>query len=63
MVIPGGRGAIVKKIDVTSAPVSNGSRYPRPFVEPCLNKLRRRLSVAAGLKEIGINLLELGPGA
>ena len=53
----------MKKIDVTSAPVSNGSRYPRPFVEPCLNKFRRRLSVAAGLKKVGINLLELGPGA
>jgi uncharacterized cupin superfamily protein len=53
----------VKKIDVTSVPVSAGSRYPQPFAEPCLNKLRRRLSVAAGLKRIGINLLELGPGA
>ena len=53
----------MKKIDLTSAPLSEGSRYPEPFAEPCLNKLRRRLSVAAGLKRIGVNLLELGPGA
>jgi uncharacterized cupin superfamily protein len=53
----------VKKIDVMSTPVASGSRYPQPFAEPCSNKLRRRLSVAAGLKRIGINLLELGPGA
>lgn len=53
----------MKKIDVTSAPLSKGSRYPQPFAAPCLNKLRRRLSVAAGLRRIGINLLELGPGA
>jgi uncharacterized cupin superfamily protein len=52
-----------KKIDIGSAPVSTGSRYPEPFDAPCLNKTRRRLAVAAGLKRIGINLLELAPGA
>lgn len=53
----------MKKIDIQSAPVSTGSRYPEPFDRPCRNKLRRRLAVAAGLKHIGINLLELDPGA
>jgi uncharacterized cupin superfamily protein len=53
----------MKKIDIRSAPVSAGSRYPKPFDEPCRNKVRRRLAVAAGLKQIGINLLELDPGA
>ena len=52
-----------KKIDIERAPISAGSRYPRPFDGPCQNKLRRRLAVAAGLKQIGINLLELPPGA
>jgi uncharacterized cupin superfamily protein len=52
-----------KKIDIERAPISAGSRYPRPFDRPCQNKLRRRLAVAAGLKQIGINLLELAPGA
>ena len=53
----------MKKIDVQGAPVSAGSRYPKPFDRPCQDKLRRRLAVAAGLKHIGINLLELDPGA
>jgi uncharacterized cupin superfamily protein len=55
--------ASMKKIDIQNAPISSGSRYPKPFDAPCQDKLRRRLSVAAGLKQIGINLLELAPGA
>jgi len=54
---------MTKKIDIASAPVSAGSRYPQPFDVPCRNKTRRRLAVAAGLKQVGINLLELNPGA
>jgi uncharacterized cupin superfamily protein len=53
----------MKKIDIQNAPVSAGSRYPEPFGAPCQDKIRRRLAVAAGLKQIGINLLELAPGA
>jgi uncharacterized cupin superfamily protein len=53
----------MKKIDVAAAPISAGSRYPEPFAAPCRDKLRRRLAIAAGLKQIGINLLELDPGA
>src|SRR3569833_1129235 len=52
-----------KKIEIERAPISAGSRYPHPFDGPCRNKLRRRLGLAAGLKQIGINLLELSPGA
>jgi uncharacterized cupin superfamily protein len=52
-----------KKIDIQSAPISAGSRYPGPFAAPCQNKIRHRLALAAGLKQIGINLLELDPGA
>jgi uncharacterized cupin superfamily protein len=52
-----------KKIDIQNAPISSGSRYPEPFAAPCQDKIRRRLTVAAGLKHIGINLLELAPGA
>jgi uncharacterized cupin superfamily protein len=51
------------KIDVQNAPISKGSRYPDPFAAPCQDKFRRRLAAAAGLKHIGINLLELAPGA
>ena len=53
----------MSKIDIQSAPISAGSRYPEPFAAPCQDKIRRRLAVAAGLKHIGINLLELAPGA
>jgi len=53
----------MKKIDIASAPISAGSRYPKPFDAPCQDKIRHRLAVAAGLKQIGINLLELEPGA
>jgi uncharacterized cupin superfamily protein len=53
----------MKKIDIERAPISAGSRYPEPFAAPCRNKTRHRLAVAAGLKQIGINLLELQPGA
>lgn len=52
----------MSKIDIANALISSGSRYPKPFDEPCRNKVRRRLAAAAGLKTIGINLLELEPG-
>lgn len=53
----------MKKIDIASAPVSSGSRYPKAFDAPCRNKVRHRLAVTAGLKHIGINLLVLEAGA
>lgn len=52
-----------RKIDIEKAPVSSGSRYPEPFAAPCQDKMRHRLASAAGLQQIGINLLELAPGA
>jgi uncharacterized cupin superfamily protein len=51
------------KIDVAKARARAGSRYPKPFDERCRNKTRRRLGQAAGLTQLGVNLLELGPGA
>jgi len=41
------------KIDVASARARAGSRYPKPFDEPCQNKTRRRLGLAAGLTQFG----------
>ncbi len=52
-----------RKIDIERAPISSGSRYPKPFDAPCQNKFRRRLSVAAGFGNLGVNLLHLEPGA
>ena len=54
---------MTKKIDIANARISAGSRYPAPFDEPCRDKTRHHLGAAAGLKTIGINLLELNPGA
>jgi uncharacterized cupin superfamily protein len=51
------------KIDVGKTPQRTGSRYPKPFDEPCQNKTRRRLGAAAGLTQFGVNRLELEPGA
>ncbi|MGA7866215.1 MAG: cupin domain-containing protein, partial [Stellaceae bacterium] len=51
------------KIDVAKARARSGSRYPRPFDEPCRKKTRRRLGQAGGLTQFGVNLLELDPGA
>jgi uncharacterized cupin superfamily protein len=53
----------VKKIDLETTPISAGSRYPDPFAAQCQNKRRRKLAVAAGLQQIGINILELESGA
>jgi len=50
------------KINIAKARARIGSRYPKPFDEPCRNKTRRRLGHAAGLTQFGVNLLELGPG-
>ncbi len=52
-----------KKIDVDSAPVTAGSRYPPPYGEPCRARVRTRLGDAAGLTQFGVNLLRLPPGA
>jgi uncharacterized cupin superfamily protein len=51
------------KVDIGKAPTRAGSRYPKPFDEPCADKIRRRLGAAAGLAQFGVNLLELAPGA
>jgi len=51
------------KLDVDAAPISAGSHYPEPFNDRCREIVRRRLAKAAGLKQIGVNLLELPPGA
>src|ERR1700733_637938 len=53
----------MKKLDLEQARASAGSKYPKPFDQPCQDKVRYRLAKAAGLKDIGVNLLRLSPGA
>lgn len=51
------------RIDVSSAPAGSGSRYPSPFDVPCRGRSWRRLGEAAGLTQLGVNLVHLAPGA
>lgn len=50
------------KIDILSVPERKGSGYPKPFNEPCADRIRKRLGDAGGLKDFGINLMRLPPG-
>ena len=50
------------KIDLSAIPVRRGSGYPDPFNEPCVDRTRRRLADAGGLRDFGVNLMTLPPG-
>ena len=51
------------KIDIASVKERKGSDYPSPFDEPCAARERKPLGDAAGLRDFGVNLLRLPPGA
>jgi uncharacterized cupin superfamily protein len=51
------------KIDPTHARSAAGSRYPKPFDEPCMGRTIMQLGQAAGLSQFGVNLLTLNAGA
>jgi len=50
------------KIDIAALPARKGSGYPPPFDAPCAARTRRRLGVAGGLGDFGVNLMTLPPG-
>ena len=52
----------MKKIDLATAPVRNGTKYPPPFDAPCKERQRIRIGAAAGLTQFGVNRLVLPPG-
>jgi uncharacterized cupin superfamily protein len=52
----------VKKIDIKAAESRTGSRYPAPFHETGMDKVRIRLGLAAGLTQFGVNLATIRPG-
>jgi uncharacterized cupin superfamily protein len=52
-----------RKIAIDTATVTTGSRYPKPYDEPCKARVRHRLGDAAGLTQFGVNLLRLPPGS
>src|SRR5580704_18917131 len=51
------------KIDIAKLPVDSRSTYPEPFTRVVAGRSRKRLGVAAGLDQFGVNLTTLKPGA
>lgn len=51
------------KIDPAQALTVKGSRYPKPFDEPCQGRTLVLLAAAGGLTQFGVNLTTLAPGA
>jgi uncharacterized cupin superfamily protein len=51
------------KIDIATVPARPGSGYPSPLDGPCAARTRRRLGVAGGLRDFGVNLMTLPPGS
>lgn len=52
----------MKKVDLNKAPTGKGTRYPAPYDAPCKERHWIMLGAAAGLTEIGLNLVTLEPG-
>jgi uncharacterized cupin superfamily protein len=52
-----------RRIDIAALESIVGTLYPSPFDQPCRARERKKLGDAAGLKQFGINLLTLPPGA
>jgi uncharacterized cupin superfamily protein len=51
------------KIDIASLPVDSRTNYPEPLNQVVVGRSRKRLGVAAGLQQFGVNLTTLKPGA
>ena len=51
------------KIDIAKLPVDTRTQYPPPFDRVVVGRERRRLGIAAGLDQFGVNLTTLKPGA
>jgi len=52
-----------KHIDISALTPVVGTLYPPPFDVPCRGRERTKLGDAAGLKQFGVNLCRLPPGA
>src|SRR6185503_9718369 len=51
------------KIDIDKIPVDTHSGYPEEFRRDIGGRERKRLGIAAGLDQYGVNLCRLKPGA
>jgi uncharacterized cupin superfamily protein len=50
-------------LDPAEVPVQSGSNYPEPYRAAVAGRSRRRLGDALGLRNFGVNLTTLPPGA
>jgi len=50
------------KIDIAAVPKRKGTGYPPPFNALSAERIRQRLGDAGGLKDFGVNLMNLPPG-
>ncbi|MFZ1988574.1 MAG: cupin domain-containing protein, partial [Alphaproteobacteria bacterium] len=50
------------KIDLSKVQRVIGSRYPKPFDEPCAARENLRVGEAAGITQFGVNITTLKPG-
>jgi uncharacterized cupin superfamily protein len=51
------------KIDIAAVPARQGGPYPPQFNAVCAGRVRQRLGDAGGLRDFGVNLMRLPPGA
>ena len=51
------------KIDLAAIPERRGTGYPPRFNTMSVDRVRQRLGDAGGLKDFGVNLMHLPPGA
>ena len=49
------------KIDIASLPIDSRTNYPEPFNRVVIGRSRKRLGVAAGLDQFGVNLTRSSP--
>jgi uncharacterized cupin superfamily protein len=54
---------MTKSVDAKSLPEQTGSGYPEPYRQAVMGRAHRRLGDAFGLKNFGVNLTRLAPGA
>ena len=49
-------------LDPDAVEEKSGSGYPEPFKSRMGDRTKRRLAAACGMKNLGVNLVTLGPG-
>ena len=50
------------KLDISRVPRQIGTHYPPAFNAPCAERVRQGVGDAGGLRDYGVNLMQLPPG-